>query len=555
MKKRLKIKSNKDILLQIIKEVAHLENPNQENVARTIIKHPSTKSETFSKSQIIETYNNFKKELHFSPDEEKKFLEAIKMKKVRTKSGVAPVAILTKPFPCPGQCIYCPNDPNMPKSYLSMEPGSQRALSNDFDPYLQVYNRLVAYKKIGHKTDKVELIVLGGTWSYYPKDYQIWFIKRAFDAMNDFDPLKKVEYKKKSDIVKDEEMSHDIEALWEGLYSSQKKNETAKTRCVGLSIETRPDFISKDEVKDLRRLGATKVQLGIQSLDDEILKLNKRGHRVRETKKAFRLLRLSGFKIQAHWMPNLYGSTLVQDAGDFRKLFSNDSFKPDELKIYPCSLIKGTALFDLYLKGKWKPYSEEQLLWILQECLTSTPRYCRLSRVVRDISSFDIFAGNKKSNFRQIVEADLEKRGIKINDIRYREIKDEKIDFSCLKLKNTPYETTVSSEFFLEYVTPEDKIAGFLRLSLPKKSVFFEEIVGSAMIREVHVYGELVEIGKKGDKKAQHIGIGSELIKEAEKIAKENGFEKISVISSIGTRQYYQKKGYNLVGLYQIKKL
>jgi len=568
MRKNLKKKFDKDILLQIIEEIVYLENPTAENVAHVIAKHSFEDYKTFSKSQIIEAYNLFKGEINLSSGEEKKLLEAIKMKKIRTESGVAPVAILTKPFPCPGQCIYCPNDLKMPKSYLSREPGAQRASSNEFDPYLQVYNRLVAYKKIGHKTDKVELIVLGGTWSYYPKNYRIWFIKRAFEAMNDFNS-EKAEYKRKTrskdfkepkeyNILSKEAVKEaygEEKILWEQLFSAQKKNETADTRCVGLSVETRPDYISRDEVKDLRKLGATKIQLGVQSLRNEILSLNKRGHGVREIKKAFRLLRLAGFKIQVHWMPNLYGSAPVEDVKDFRRLFTNESFRPDELKIYPCSLIANTELFNIFMEGKWEPYTETQLLWVLEQCISFVPRYCRISRVVRDISSGDILIGNKKSNFRQIAEADLERRKVKINDIRYREIKDEKVDFSKLKMRCTPYETTVSSEFFIEYVTSEDKVAAFLRLSLPKKLVFFEEIKDSAMIREVHVYGELVGIGRESENKAQHIGLGSKLIKEAERIAKKNGFGKISVISSIGTREYYAKRGYDLVGLYQVKKL
>lgn len=549
MENQMKINSNRDILLQIIRKIAEIEDPVDQDVAQIISKHPSSSSKTFSKSQIIEFYSKNKKELNLTSQKEKKFLNVIKMKKVRTISGVTPVAILTKPFPCPGNCIYCPNDPQMPKSYLSMEPGAQRALSNEFDPYLQVYNRLVAYNKIGHRTDKVELIVLGGTWSFYPEEYQIWFIKRSFDALNDFKHDIKVEYREIGGKKEKESAS------WEELFTSQKKNESAKSRCVGLVLETRPDYITQSEIIRLRKLGATKIQIGVQSLDDEILKLNKRGHLVEFTKNAFKILRSAGFKIHAHWMPNLYGSSPKKDIQDFKKLFSDESFRPDELKIYPCSLIKDTGLFNLYKKKKWRPYTETQLLTVLKECLSFTPRYCRLTRVVRDISSDDIVAGNKKSNFRQIVEKSLEEDRIKINEIRYREIKSEKVKMSNLKMAITEYSTSNSTEYFIEYVTKDDKVAAFLRLSLPTEKSIIKEIDGSSIIREVHVYGETVDIGKEEKDLAQHMGLGSRLIEEAEEISKNHGFSKISVISSIGTRGYYSKKGYKLKELYQVKKL
>jgi elongator complex protein 3 len=437
----------------------------------------------------------------------------------------------------------------MPKSYLSMEPGAQRAFSNKFDPYLQVYNRLVAYNRIGHPTDKVELIVLGGTWSFYPEEYQIRFIKRSFDAMNDFDSEDKVDYLGEESIEKEEVTE------WEELEKVQVENQKARSRCVGLVLETRPDYITKEEVSRLRRFGATKIQIGVQSLDDKVLKMNNRGHGIKETKKAFELLRLAGFKIHAHWMPNLYGSNPEKDIEDYKKLFEMEEFKPDELKIYPCSLIAGTRLFDLYEKGKWEPYTEEQLLYVLGKCLSLTPGYCRLTRVVRDISSDDIVAGNKKTNFRQIVQKHLEEKGIEMKDIRYREIRNKKVKESDLTMKVEGYETTVSTEYFLEYVTKEDKIAGFLRLSIPKEKSFIKEIENTAIIREVHVYGTAVGIGKEEKGKAQHIGLGSKLMEKAENISLEKGFTEISVISSIGTREYYRRKGYEMRGLYQVKVL
>lgn len=547
MKKDTFIENNKDILLHIIKKISELKNSDEMEVLRIVSKNTSSDFKTFSKSQIIEAYQKYKKELGMSLDIEKKFLEIIKMKKVRTISGVTPVAVLTKPYPCPGGCIYCPNDPKMPKSYITMEPGAQRALSNEFDPYLQVFNRLVAYKKIGHPTEKIELIVLGGTWSFYPLNYRIWFVKRCFDALNDFNPAKTDSYIGVSDIKPSKKCT------WDELFFSHQKNESALSRCVGLVLETRPDFITEKEVINLRKLGATKIQIGIQSLDDKVLKMNKRGHGVKETKEAIGILRSAGFKIHTHWMPNLYGSNPSKDIEDFKKLFTDISLRPDELKIYPCSLILGTELHGLYRKGKWKPYNDDELLKVLEECIFFTPRYCRLSRVVRDISSDDIVVGNKKSNFRQIAEKSLESKGVKINDIRYREIKNEKVEFTDLNLNIVEFDTSVSKEFFLEYITKEDKIAGFLRLSLPMKEVFIKELKDAALIREVHVYGTSLGIGKKDGERPQHSGLGSKLIKEAEKISLDRGFERISVISSVGTREYYRKLGYELGELYQSK--
>ncbi len=548
MKNMQKEQSNKDILLQIINKIANSQVVNDDTVSRIIAKNPSLESITFSKSQVLEAYYKYKNFIKLPSDKEKKLLEGLKMKKIRTMSGVTPVAILTKPYPCPGNCVYCPNDPNMPKSYLSAEPGAQRALQNQFDPYLQVYNRLLAYKNIGHSTDKVELIVLGGTWSFYPQNYQRWFIKRTFEAMNNFSSRSN-KYLKVSDEVKEKKTN------WRDLFLVHKKNEKAHSRCVGLVLETRPDFINEKEALNLRKLGCTKVQIGVQSLDDRILDLNKRGHKVGATRKAFEILRSAGFKIHAHWMPNLYGSTPTSDIEDFNRLFSDLYFCPDELKIYPCSLVNNTGLYKLYKDKKWKPYTEKQLINVLAKCFEITPRYCRLSRVVRDISSDDIVAGNKKSNFRQIVDDFLKSKNIKVSEIRSREIKNEKVLLSDLEFKSTKYETTNSIEYFLEYVNKEDKIVGFLRLSLPTKENNIKELKDCSIIREVHVYGESINIGKTGLGKPQHLGIGSNLIKKAESITLENGFKKISVISSIGTREYYSKRGYKLGNLYQKKKI
>ena len=496
-------------------------------------RHPKIKGSLFTRSEIIAGLRYFYGEGAAAK---------LQAKPVRTLSGVVPVTLLTKPYPCPGQCIFCPNDPKMPKSYLSAEPGAQRAALNNFDPYNQVTTRLMTYHANAHSTDKIELIVLGGTWSSYPKAYKIWFIKRCFDALNDFRPGK-------TKRVKDPQI--DGSADWPELYVAQKKNETAASRCVGLSLETRPDFLNEAELVRFRQLGCTKIQIGIQSLNNKVLDLNKRGHRVDATKKAIGLLRLAGFKIQGHWMANLYGSSPDEDIKDFAKLFADPGIRPDELKVYPTALIETAELMDYYKKGLWKPYSYQQLLKVLVTSLPMVPQYCRVTRVIRDFSSDDIVVGNKLTNFREIVEKEIKRQGKKLSEIRAREVRGEPVMSRDLKLKTLNYKTNVGKEQFLQFVTPDNRIAGFLRLSLPEKSAFIPELKGSALIREIHVYGKALDLGADSGVKAQHQGFGKSLIKAAAANAQKAGFKYLSVISAVGTRQYYKKQGFKQGRLYQ----
>ncbi|MBN1162608.1 tRNA uridine(34) 5-carboxymethylaminomethyl modification radical SAM/GNAT enzyme Elp3 [Patescibacteria group bacterium] len=568
---------NRESIQKIILEILDLVEVTEKSVHKIFLKYTSETKRVFKKSKVLSEYRKLKSvnKLNLTESEEKKLLKVLRLKKTRTISGVTPVTVLTKPYPCPGECIYCPGDLSMPKSYLRDEPGAQRAEANKFDPYLQTYNRLVTYNDIGHPTDKVELIILGGTWTVYPEEYQIWFVKRCFDAMNDFNPdiisdKKEVDVEmpyneeeveegatsdyssKISKILKRNEKERSI---WEELSKSQKINEKSKTRCVGLVVETRPDFVTEEELKRIRRLGGTKIQVGVQSLDDEILKLNKRGHTSEQTKAAFSLIRQAGFKIHAHWMPNLLGSNVEKDIKDFKKLFSDKCLKPDELKIYPCSLINGTKLMDYYKKGKWKPYSEQELLKVLKSVIMATPRYCRITRVVRDISSDDIVAGNKKTNFRQIVEKELLRENKKPKEIRFREIRNKDVNVRKSSFKITEYKTDVSTEYFIEYICESDIILGFLRLSLPHKKPFMSELDNSAIIREVHIYGRSIRIGSEENAVAQHMGLGRNLIEKAEKISRKHGFSRISIISAVGTKEYYRNIGYKENGLYMQKVL
>lgn len=591
-----RLAEHKEQMIKLLKLLLEQEKLDNKTYSKYIKKFTRPDGNLYSKDEVIFSYKQLagKGEI---PDYDESFVHQIKMKPVRTISGVTPVTVLTKPFPCPGKCIFCPSDIRMPKSYLSDEPGAQRAERNWFDPYLQVYNRLQALKNIGHKTDKVELIVLGGTWSYYPESYQIWFIKECFRALNEFDindgreqilekysqlsdkltlsddPKKNKEKLDDKQIKGEDNASyntvideHYLEpekeigldkvqtAEWEELEHEQVLNESANVRSVGLVIETRPDHISEKEVIRVRRLGCTKTQIGVQSLTDDVLKKNKRGHNVAATRRAFKLLRLAGFKIHAHMMANLYGSDPENDIADFKKLFSDPDFKPDELKLYPCSLIGSAELMQYYHKGLWKPYSYEELLHVISSSIKYTPEYCRLTRVIRDIPSPDIVVGNKLTNFRQIAEKQLEKVGEASIDIRAREIRGETFSEDEVKFKVTDYQTSVSQEKFLQFYVEkkgQEKILGFLRLSLPTAEQFIDELKDSAMIREIHVYGSVVNIGERTQGKVQHLGLGTKLIAKAKEFSSQAGYKKLNVISAIGTKNYYRKKGFSDGDLYQ----
>ena len=631
-------KTYKNNLTAIFKKIKQENEFDKKKLVSILKSNPRDNSGIFSKDQLVQGYYYLVENKIIEPD--RSILDRIKMKPTRSISGVLPLTVLTRPFPCPGKCIFCPNDVRMPKSYLSDEPGAQRAERNHFDPYLQTYNRLLAFYNTGHEVSKIELIILGGTWSYYPEKYQVWFIKRCFDALNDFgfkddrsniktrniyekkeksrpeiDPKtgKRISYntsilrkeremaKKKGlkNIKLDKDYSQSVNketATWEELEAAHKVNESAKARCIGLVIETRPDHIDEKEVIRIRRLGATKTQIGYQSLQDKVLELNHRGHNVTATKNSVALVRSGGFKIHIHWMPNLYGSNPEKDKEDFLKIFEK-GFVPDEVKIYPCSLIETAELMDYYNNGLWRPYTEEELIDVIGFAVSNTPRWVRLTRVIRDIPSQDIVVGNKKTNFRQIVDNHLETQGIKSSDIREREIREQEATIDELKLKITSYTGEniygETEEQFLEYVTKDDKIAGFLRLSLPEKTKgrklnlldvkhqelipiksgrvesiknkdnktsnkhFIEELTDAAIIREIHVYGVAQSVGGTGRSgSSQHLGLGKKLIEKSLEIAREKKvYKKLSVISAIGTREYYQKRGFEDGLLYQHYKL
>lgn len=544
-----------------------------------------------------------------SPAEEALLVRTLQVKPRRTASGVATVTVLTKPWPCSSACLYCPNDVRMPKSYLHDEPACQRAERNWFDPYLQVTARLRTLHQMGHVTDKVELIVLGGTWSDYPEAYQIWYMHELFRALNDMgcetavereSETRRKQYRdagiacERDDLANwaaeaqarvtagDSSYNETVRSLyacgtradgngwaaaaqWQTatfsqLEALQRENESAEHRCVGLVVETRPDAVTPKRLAMLRRLGCTKLQMGIQSLDEDILAANHRGIGVDRMRQAFELARIFGFKTHAHFMTNLLGATPESDATDYRRMVEHPAFKPDEIKLYPCALVDGTGLVAHWRDGSWRPYTEEELVNLLADDVLVTPPFTRISRMIRDISAHDIMTGNKKVNLRQLVDLELAKRAQPVQEIRSREIAFGAAASDELSLSEVAYETTNTGEVFLQWITPDNRIAGFLRLSMPNAEYMSAHAsdlpikAGEAMVREVHVYGRVAGLHQGGEN-AQHRGLGRMLIERACDIARNNGYTAINVISAIGTRGYYRKQGFADNGLYQQRNL
>jgi elongator complex protein 3 len=537
--------------LEIARQVLQEIRLGEEVVAATK-RHPLPEGGYVAKYMLVAAYNQMIESGDWP--EEPDLLARIRMKPMRSLSGVTTVTVLTQPYPCPGKCIFCPTDERMPKSYLPDEPGAARAFQNAFDPYEQVRSRLVSYRAVGHPTDKIELLILGGTWSAYRRDYQERFVQRCFDAMNEADSS--------------------------SLAEAQARNETAPHRNVGLVIETRPDEITPRELVWLRTLGVTKVQMGAQSLDDRLLELNQRGHTVADTQRACALLRAAGFKIVLHWMPNLLGATPASDVADFAHLWEQSGpagglgLCPDEIKIYPTQLLRNAELYDYWKAGKYRPYSTEELVNLIADVKPSIPAYCRVNRVIRDIPSQHVVEGNRRTSLRQDVLAELDRRGQACRCIRCREVRGRAVEPAALRLDDLVYQAACAEEHFLSYVTPDDRIAGYLRLSLPQTPsgpcdelqstpgsklkpsqgwIEFPDLAGAALIREVHVYGQSLPVGAEQSGAAQHIGLGTNLLHKAAELARQAGFRRLAVIAAVGTRRYYEARGFQRGELYMIK--
>lgn len=523
-----------DAVEAILTEVSEHESLSPKKLVSILRRHPRDENSIFSKGQLVHVYRHLCESGRMVFDEE--LLRKIQVKPVRTISGVTPVTVLTKPHPCPGECIFCPTDDRMPKSYLHDEPAAMRAELNDFDPYKQTARRVAAFKANGHATDKIELLVLGGTWSSYEREYQEQFLRGCFDAMN--------------------------ESPASSLDEAYTLNESAAHRNVGLVVETRPDSIDSEEIRLLRRLGVTKVQIGAQSLDDRILDSNLRGHTVEQTRNAMTMLRAAGFKQVLHWMPNLLGATPEGDLNDFKRIWDDEGLKPDEIKIYSTVLLENSDLFRYWKRGEYKPYPEDELIELLIRCKELVPRYCRVNRLHRDIPSTDIVAGTKMSNIRQLIQRKMKRDGRRCNCIRCTEVRGGRFEVDSRSLDDLTYRTLETEEHFISINDTEGRIAGYLRLALPDDpgracdvELGIEELKESAIVRGVHVYGPSLELGELSNRHAQHRGLGTELLQMAEEKARSKGYRRMAIIAAVGTREYYADRGYHREGTYMVRSL
>lgn len=453
----------------------------------------------------------------------------------RVLSGVTVVAVMTAPYPCPhGKCAYCPGGPEYgtPQSYYGDEPALMRALRVGYDPYEQVRVRLRQYEYLGYRPSKVDVIVMGGTFTALPEHYQEWFVTSLFEAFNRYP----------------EDRPEKLPSLEE----AQLRNETARIRVVGLTFETRPDHISEYVVNRLLYLGGTRVEIGVQSIYDDVLRIVERGHTVKETIKATQLLKDSGFKVVYHIMPGLPGSNFERDLEMVRELFENPDFRPDMLKIYPTLVVKGTKLYQWWVEGRYKALSDEEAVELISEMYRYIPKWVRIMRIQRDLPAQYIEAGPKKGNLRELVELRALSKGIKINEIRFREV-GRSLLLKGRKLANvevlvTEYEASGGIEVFISAEdTQNDVLVGLLRLRIPSEKAFRPEIDSkTAIIRELHVYGPQLPVGEKPrDIDTQHLGVGAKLLKKAEEIAySKYDRRKILILSGIGVREYYRKLGY-----------
>jgi elongator complex protein 3 len=525
-------------------------------------------------NELLTGYRELVAEGKLEPSRELENL--LRKRQIRTLSGIAPVAVLTQSYPCPGKCVYCPNEKDVPQSYLSNEPAVMRAIRCGYDPYIQVQDRIRALEANGHATSKIELIVIGGTWSVLPRQYKYWYLANCFKAANEFgrkqktdDPVKSfrshgASRPQEGDIpsllskgqgevlAQSIKKSLGLSELKKILVQEQKKNEKSRHRLVGVTLETRPDYIDEKELLEMRQLGCTRVEIGVQAVDDEVLKINKRGHGVEAIAAATGLLRRFGFKITYHLMPGLPGSAWQKDLDMFKKLFKDPRFQPDQIKFYPTVVTKGSLLYRWWKQGKYQPYSDEELRGLIIECKKRVPRYVRIIRLIRDIPGESIEAGNLVTNLRQVMQAE----GVKCECIRCREARDKEFKKKDAALDTIEYAVAGGREYFLSFQSRDEKtLFGFCRLFLPddSRAHALSALRGAALVRELHIYGRMVSPG--GEKAVQHAGLGLGLLEKAEAQARKHGYGKIAVISGVGVRGYYRKLGYRLKDTYMTKKL
>ena len=513
------------------------------------IPHPTSemlnrlKIKTAGKYQLGEVPSNADLISHLTPTELKRLLPILRRKTTRTISGVIVVATMTKPYACPQPepCAYCPGGPSTgsPQSYTGHEPAAMRGSQNNFDPYKQVRSRIDQLTAIGHKIDKVELIVMGGTFPATPMEYQTWFIQRCLDAITQTNSA--------------------------SLEEAKAHAETSIVRNVGITVETRPDWAKQPNIDDMLDLGVTRIEIGVQNPDDEIYRLVGRTHTIADVQEATRIAKDSGLKIVYHMMPGMPGSNPQKDIRAFKRIFTDSTFKPDMIKIYPCLCIADTKAYDWYQKGTYTPYTTEQAANLIAEIKKFIPPWVRVMRVQRDIPAGLILAGVKKSNLRQLVNEKIQAEGGKCRCIRCREVGHRlaadhvKPDLENVKIQSFCYDASGGKEVFISAEdTCNDVLLGYLRLRIPSGKAHRPEVtsVPSAIVRELHVYGPLVPVGKHSAGAWQHKGFGADLLAEAERIARcDFGVKKLLVISALGTRRYYMRFGYERDGVYVSKKL
>ncbi|MGC8849379.1 MAG: tRNA uridine(34) 5-carboxymethylaminomethyl modification radical SAM/GNAT enzyme Elp3 [Candidatus Bathyarchaeia archaeon] len=457
------------------------------------------------------------------------------LKRRRSSSGVIVVAVMAKPHPCPhGRCLYCPSISGVPQSYTGHEPSSMRGLQHGFDPFLQVKSRLRQLKEMGHEVDKIELIVQGGTFPSTPLRYQRWFIKRCLDAITGVESS--------------------------SLEEAKRNAEHAPYRNSGITVETRPDWCKERHVDLMLQLGVTRVELGVQTLDDTIYELVRRGHTVSDVVEAIRIAKDSGLKVCVHMMPGLPGSNPEKDLKDFEELFKDARFKPDMLKIYPCLVLKDSELYDWWISGRYKPYELETVVDLLAKVKEMVPPWIRIMRIQRDIPAGMIVAGVKKSNLRQLIHERLIEAGGRCRCIRCREagLKADEPDPSELniEIRKMVYEASEGLEIFISAEDFEEEVlVGYLRLRIPSPKAHRLEVLDSAIVRELHIYGRMLPVGWRKPQAFQHRGWGRRLLEEAECETVKYGLGRILVRSGLGVKPYYARLGYTHYGPYMAKTL
>jgi elongator complex protein 3 len=527
--------STDEAIREIIEALMLLDQPSHRDVI-------TSKFEVASRHHLEKIPSNADIINSLTPSERLKLLKALRRKATRIVSGVSVIAVMTKPQPCPQPepCAYCPGGPSLgvPQSYTGFEPAALRGTQNNYDPFSQVKSRIRQLAAIGHTIDKVELIVMGGTFPSTPMEYQEWFIKRCLDALNETE-------------------SSDLE-------EAKRIAEKSKIRNAGITVETRPDWATKKQVDEMLNMGVTRVELGVQNPNDQIYALVGRTHTVADVENATCVSKDAGLKVVYHLMPGMPGSTPDKDLEVFKSIFTDERFKPDMIKIYPCLVIDHTKVHQWYQEGKYVPYTTDQAVDLIAKLKKELPPWVRVMRVQRDIPAKLIVAGVKRSNLRELVQEKLTNENAKCQCIRCREVGHQKIseaglDPEKIKIIKDTYAASKGTEVFISAEDSERKIlVGYLRLRIPSNETYRPEIISmpSAIVRELHVYGIMVPVSKHHDNAWQHKGYGKVLLNEAERIAREDyDLKKILIISALGTKQYYMRLGYKHDGVYVSKNL